>query len=68
MLRKCILQASNNAKMKKSIWRNVVNPLYDFTLSTEKKMQKWNRVSEAIIEVFCKIDPPPASDKSWKIF
>ena len=37
VLRKCILQAFVNAKMKKSIWCNVVDPLYNFTVSTEKK-------------------------------
>ena len=67
MLRKCILQSSNNAKMKNSIWRNVVDPLYNFTMNIEKKVQKWKRVSEAIIELFRKIDPPLASDKSRKV-
>ena len=68
MLRKCILQASNNnGKMKNSIWRNVVEPLYNFTVSIEKKLQKWKRVSEAIIEVFRIIDPSLASDKSLKV-
>ena len=67
MLRKCILQPSNNAKMKNSIWRNVVDPLYNFSVNIEKKLQKWKRVSEAIIEVFRTIDPSLASDKSWKV-
>ena len=53
--------------MKNSIWRNVVEPLYNFTVSIEKKSQKWKRVSEAIIEVFRKIHPPLASDKSRKV-
>ena len=53
--------------MKNSIWRNVVDPLYNFTMNIEKKLQKWKRVSEAIIELFRKIDPPLASDKSRKV-
>ena len=67
VLWKCILQPSNNAKMKNSIWRNVVDPLYNFSVNIEKKLQKWKRVSEAIIEVFRTIDPSLASDKSWKV-
>ena len=67
VLRKCILQPSNNAKMKNSIWRNVVDPLYNFTMNIEKKLQKWKRVSEAIIELFRKINPSLASDKSRKV-
>ena len=67
MLWKCILQPSNNAKMKNSIWRNVVDPLYNFTVNIEKKLQKWKRVSEVIIEMFRKIDPPLTCDKSGKV-
>ena len=67
MLQKCVLQACNNAKMKNSIWCNIVDPLYNFTKIIEKKLQKWKRVSEAIIEVFRKIDPALASDKSRKV-
>ena len=64
--RKCILQASDNTKMKNSIWHNVVDTLYNFTVNIEK-LQKWKRVSEAIIKVFRKIDPRLAYDKSWKV-
>ena len=36
VLRKCILQASNNTKMKNSIWHNVVDTLCNFTVNIEK--------------------------------
>ena len=42
MLRKCILQASINAKMKKSIWYNFVDPLYNFTVNIEKNCKNGN--------------------------
>ena len=37
------------------------------SVNIEKKMQKWERVSQTIIEVFRKIDPPLASDKFRKV-
>ena len=67
MLRKCVLAASKNAKMKNSIWSNVVDPLYNFIVNIVKKSQKWKRALEAIIGVFRKTDPPLASDKSRKV-
>ena len=42
VLRKCILQASNNAKIKNSIWRNVVDPVYYFAVNMEKKCKNGN--------------------------
>ena len=42
VLRKCILQPSNNAKMKNSIWRNVVDPLYNFSVNMEKNCKNGN--------------------------
>ena len=40
VLPKCVFKTSNNAKMKNSIWHNVVDPIYNFTVNIGKKYAK----------------------------
>ena len=61
-------RSSNNTKMKHfhsctMLW----TPFITLLETLKKKVEKWKRMLEATAEVFCKIDPPLAFNKSWKV-